>query len=106
ERPAQKSTRARCVHDEAGADMERLSGTRANEHRIAVWLPVDAIELDEVLVIGAERDRLLDQKTIDVAAQPVRIGDLVARARRDEQLVRSIAGRIISASRFVLEVGE
>ena len=79
ERPAEKPARAGRIDDEARANAERLSLPRADEQRIAVRLPVDALELDEILVLNAERDRLVHQKVIDVAPQPVRVGQLVAR---------------------------
>ena len=106
ERPAQKAPRAGRVDDEACADADDVSLPHANQHRLSARLPFDALEIHEIQVLGAERDRFVHQELIDVASQPVRIGQFVARARCHQQLIRPIAGGPVSTPRLVLEVRE
>jgi hypothetical protein len=69
-------------------------------------LPFDAVGLDEVVIVDAERNRLVHQEVIDVTAQPVRVGQFVARAGCDKQLIRPLLVRRVRAPGLVLEVGK
>ena len=79
--------------------VDRLPVARAFE-RHSTGRVADALETRFVEVNRARRLRLFDQREIECRAVPVRIGDLVVRARRDEQLTRVRA--VVDESLFVL----
>ena len=56
-----------------------------------------AVEVDAIEILDTEVGRLAYEEVIDVGAEPVRVGQLVARARGDEQLVRAIRPRVDTA---------
>ena len=81
---AQEAAGARGVDHEAGAELERLSVARPAEAQ-PVAVEFCSGEQRAIAVVDAGRDRLPDEVVVDVGAQPVRVRDLVVRARRDQQ---------------------
>jgi hypothetical protein len=61
---AEKPSRAGRVDDEAGAKTDGSPLTYTHEHRIARGLPVENLEFHQIFVVGAERDRLVDEKAV------------------------------------------
>ena len=90
----------------AGANADGAAAPRAAQHRTPSGCQSMRSSSTSIEILDAERDRLAHQKVIDVAAQPVRVGQLVVRARGHEQLIRAIGVRSIAPSGLVLEVGE
>src|SRR5262249_20199585 len=78
------------VDDEArlGAERRALADPR-EDARLAVTL--EGFDEHPVLVLDARRLRLADEEEVEIRAVPVRVGDVVVRARLGEQLVGAVA---------------
>ena len=74
----------------------------ATESR-ATGLPFHAVQRHLVEILGTESSRFLDEKMIDIGAQPMGVGQLVARARGNEQLIGSIRCGSVALSNLCLK---
>jgi hypothetical protein len=105
EYPAQGPPRAAGVHNEPGPEAQGPAAPMARQGR-GVRLQVHALERRVVEILGAKGDGLLHQEVVDIGAQPMRVRQFVARARRHEQLRRSSAVGVVRSTVPVLEIGE
>ncbi len=72
----------------------------------SVRMPLRTLERHLIEVLDTEIDRLTHEEMIDIRPQPVRVGQLVARTRGNEQLIGSIRLDPIALTGLVLEVCE
>ena len=86
----EKPARPAGVDDEARRDPESAAVAGALEHDAGVFL-ADAVHLRLVQVHRAVRLGVADERVIEVRPVPMRVADLVVRARGDEQLARMVA---------------
>ena len=85
ERVMEESARAGRVDHESRRDADRSALALAFEHRRTTFV-AQPLEPRHVEVLGARRPRLHHERLVELRPVPVRIRDLVVRARRDHQL--------------------
>src|SRR5450432_2598046 len=83
----QKAARAGGIDQEVRADGEFFVSAPASNPNFQVGFG-DALQVDLVEIRNADLLHLLNEKTIDVGAIPVRVGDRVVRAGGDEELAQ------------------
>ena len=86
----EKPARPAGVDDEPRRDAEPSAVACPLEHDAGVFLP-DALHLRRVQVDRAVGLGVAHERVIEVRPVPVRVADVVVRARGDEQLARMIA---------------
>ena len=108
-RAVQPTARPGGIDHEAGVKPHRPAVSPAAK-RHAVRLLVKTRQFSSVKILDAEPLRLVDQVVIEVGAKPVRVGDLVARAGSNEELVspllivaERLAKRVVKKGKPALE---
>src|ERR1039457_5905699 len=82
----QESTRARCIHHKASADVDLISPAFTVQSYFVI--PLDRFtQLDLIEILDADILRLANKVRIDIRPIPVRIRNPIVRTGRNQQLV-------------------
>ena len=91
QRIVKRAASSRGVHEESGAKRDPLSAPARVDAKSPAF-EGGALDPRLVEVFHSRIARLLDEEGVEIRAVPVRVGDLVVRARGDEELVLPVRG--------------